>query len=148
MVRIMETLSKKQIRKLTQKKNLEIDVLLNGKRFPEDMIKVQKLLGETIELRHLLWPNHPERESLSHYTVTSDEAVKHEIEKKYEASQGSTKSENTCSRCGGIDHHHFMNGTPWCFTCDLPLSKPKRRPNKDKFSPISIKPLTEKTSTL
>jgi len=114
----------RQIKKQAKKESGVLQKILVDKANPnrlqlihEKVHVIQQLNARLDALQHKPLPQQE--------TWREDDALK-EIAEKY-IGEKVTVATLKCPKCGALDMNNTMNGKPWCFRCNIPLSdKPQK----------------------
>lgn len=123
----------KEIKKLLKANSDELDAMI--KKAPEgwDSEKAQNLIQSirkiNEDLSNLRKPKWKIPETSANEKWMNDSYL-HEINKKIMEKGLGAKTGLTCPKCKAPDHDNFMNGMPWCFKCNVPLSREGEQQNK------------------
>ena len=118
--------NKHKIRREVTANSKQINTLLYTHK-PNDMLKVNKLIKKNQELLSLLKP--PEKTNRTHFEPIIKSPLE-EIEKQYFKKIGTIETKVYCRNCGAPNGYNRMNGKPWCFKCNRPLTVTYKKPEK------------------
>ena len=131
----------KELRKLLKQKEKKLNELLENQEDPEE---IKKLASEIVLINQEITSRN--RRNIPSLPIITDPHLR-EIDEKYAKKVGlvSITPDLKCPKCGAPFRGNTLNGKPWCFKCNMELTKGGKPPpkiSKDKYPKnVTFKPL-------
>jgi len=131
----------KELKKLLREKEEKLKKLCDQN--PENIKEIKKIASEMLLINQEIAARN--RRTISPLPVITDHHLR-EIDEKYAKNVlRSITSDLKCPKCGESFKGNTLNGKPWCFKCNMELTKGGKPPPKivkDKYPKnVTFKPL-------